>query len=101
MDELGLLNTTELDAIRHLTRSVRTAEAYRRITEDVFIDGVMSWGRIFVWHAFSCELYYLLAPRERLKMNPIYKRKWWTLFSHGEWSTRLFLSVLMLMWTVH
>ena len=66
---MDVLNTTELDAIRHLTRSVRTAEAYRRITEDVFIDGVMSWGRIFVWHAFSCEFYDLLAPRERSRVN--------------------------------
>ena len=102
MDELGLLNSTEEDSIRHLTRTVeRTAEAYRIITEQVFSDGVMSFGRIYVWHAFSCEFYDLLTPRERSRLNQIYKRKWWTLFLHGEWYTRLFLSVLMLVWTVH
>ena len=102
MDELGLLNSTEEQSIRHLTRTVeRTAEAYRRITEQVFSDGVMSFGRIYVWHAFSCEFYDLLTPRERSRLNQIYKRKWWTLFLHGEWYTRLFLSVLMLVWTVH
>ena len=102
MDELGVLNSTEEQSIRHLTRTVeRTAEAYRIITEQVFSDGVMSFGRIYVWHAFSCEFYDLLTPRERSRMNQIYKRKWWTLFLHGEWYTRLFLSVLMLVWTVH
>ena len=102
MDELGLLNSSEEQSIRRLTRTVeRTAEAYRIITEQVFSDGVMSFGRIYVWHAFSCEFYDLLTPRERSRLNQIYKRKWWTLFLHGEWYTRLFLSVLMLVWAVH
>ena len=85
------------EAVLRLTRHVRDAETYARVTDEVFVDGV-NYGRLCVWHTFSRQLFTLLPACERSKMNILYKQKWWTLFVRSEWYNKLFLLVLIVVW---
>ena len=83
--------------IRHFANQVKDADTYGDIT-DVLFDERVRFGRICVWHSFSCELYRQLPEDERIKMNTIYHQKWWTLYTKSDLYNKCVLFVFKLVW---
>ena len=67
---VGLLTMDTRDKIFDVARQVKDAKTYDFVTDVVFEDGV-NFGRICVWHSFSCQLY-TLFPAERTKEDEHY-----------------------------
>ena len=80
-----------------LARQVKDAASYAVITDVVFRDQI-HFGRICVWHSFSCQLYSLLPREEQIKMNTIYHQKWRTIFRRSDACNKIVLVILMLAW---
>ena len=65
-----------------LAKPVKETQLYSEITNFLF-ETKISYGRMCVWFIFS-DLVYIRFPRnEKLKMNTLFRQKWWNVFKRS------------------
>ena len=92
-----IMNRQEEELVLDIACQTTAAVSYGIVTDHVFVDGVR-FGRLYVWHLFSRQLYTLLPRTERMNMNTIYSQKWWTLFLRSNYHNKFILVLLRLLW---
>ena len=70
------LSNKQRREIEHLVKKTQDAEFYAKVSQNLFLDAIFSYGRLYTWHCYSIQVKETQPNHQHNKLDFIYNY-WW------------------------